>query len=82
MLHGLCDDKKFMFELTETSDSDKCAVSNDLEHLMIKFQKYERGRLMFPVIKQSDTLVDLLKEKNVKKYRAITAFYWKAKLDF
>jgi len=79
--HGLCGVRRQMFRLSETDQCERCGVCNDLDHIIMKCEKYSAKRILYPAITNSDNLVNLLKEIDMDRYRAIIAFCREAEVE-
>lgn len=79
--HGLCGTKKFMFNLESSGICDKCDRINDLEHIVLKCEKFRIPRANFE-FRNVQSLCELLVKIDMDTYRNIVRFYNSAELDF
>lgn len=77
--HGLCGFRKFQFGLADSDLCEEWGVVDNLEHIMLKCEKYSIVRSKYSEI-EKDNLLSLMKLVNVKKYSRIVNFIKEAKI--
>lgn len=70
--HGMSGTVKHLFKLQDSPLCDLCQSQDDLEHIILECRKFQSHRDIFKI--RSSGLIELLKDRNLDRYKSIIAF--------
>lgn len=79
--HGMTKNKRFLFKLETTDKCNLCDVTEDLQHVTINCPRFNTQRSQYPILLESQSLIDILKQNKMENYKSVIMFLQEANIE-